>query len=320
MKIAIIGPGIMPIPTDGWGAVEEIVWQYTVNLRNAGHSVDIFNEPDLGKICREINSGNYDFVHCQYDNHVGFLNRNLKVPFVATSHYGYICRKQYWDGGYYDIHREMLKCPGIIALSDEIAEVYRKDGYGGPIQVLRNGADVKKFTLYAEGLNDSICLGKIEPRKQQAKLQKMLDGYMAIDFVGPVVDSSFNTNGKTCRYLGTWTRVELQRLLSSYRVLILPSLGEAAALVIPEAQAAGCNIVCTEVATANLDESTPGIRVVQDNFGPEIFTAIKESLMENAKIREKIRNYSETKWDWSRITREYLKEIIPFFQKTLEKI
>ena len=32
MKIAFIGPGILPIPPNGWGAVELLVWEYAKEL------------------------------------------------------------------------------------------------------------------------------------------------------------------------------------------------------------------------------------------------------------------------------------------------
>ena len=320
MKIALIGPGIMPIPTDGWGAVESIIWEYTTRLRLLGHEVDLYNDPNIPNVCQEIHSKEYDFIHCQYDNHINLLNRLLKKPFAATSHYGYICRPQYWDAGYYDIHREMLNAPGIIALSEEIAQVYRNDGYKGPITVLRNGASVKRFNQYINPSKDIICLGKIESRKQQAKLAQMLGPSMAIDFVGPITDNQFQLSPEwPSKYLGTWTREQLYKLLSFYRVLVLPSLGEAAALVIPEAMAAGCSIVCTEVATANLDERTPGIYVVKDDFGPEIFTAIKTALQENEKIRNKIRDYVEKTFDWDIIVDAYVNAVIPWFQEEWSK-
>ena len=28
MNIALIGPGILPIPPNGWGAVESLIWDY----------------------------------------------------------------------------------------------------------------------------------------------------------------------------------------------------------------------------------------------------------------------------------------------------
>ena len=32
MKFSLVGPGIMPIPPNGWGAVEIIIWDYKINL------------------------------------------------------------------------------------------------------------------------------------------------------------------------------------------------------------------------------------------------------------------------------------------------
>ena len=63
MKIALIGPGIMEIPPDGWGAVEMLIWDYTVILRELGHRVEIINTPDRELIKFEVAHGKYDVVH-----------------------------------------------------------------------------------------------------------------------------------------------------------------------------------------------------------------------------------------------------------------
>ena len=60
MKIALIGPGIMQIPPDGWGAVEMLIWDYTVVLRELGHRVEIINTPDKELIKFEVEHGKYD--------------------------------------------------------------------------------------------------------------------------------------------------------------------------------------------------------------------------------------------------------------------
>ena len=41
MKIAIVGPGIMPIPPTGWGAVEILIWDQKLALEKLGHEVKI---------------------------------------------------------------------------------------------------------------------------------------------------------------------------------------------------------------------------------------------------------------------------------------
>ena len=43
MRLALIGPGIMPIPPTGWGAVESLIWDYKVTLEKLGHTVQIIN-------------------------------------------------------------------------------------------------------------------------------------------------------------------------------------------------------------------------------------------------------------------------------------
>ena len=43
MKIALIGPGIMPIPPVGWGAVEILIWDYYNELKKLGNEVIIIN-------------------------------------------------------------------------------------------------------------------------------------------------------------------------------------------------------------------------------------------------------------------------------------
>ena len=50
MKIALIGPGIMKIPPDKWGAVEMMIWDYAIILKDLGHRVQIINTPDKDTI------------------------------------------------------------------------------------------------------------------------------------------------------------------------------------------------------------------------------------------------------------------------------
>ena len=66
MKIAFIGPGILPIPPNGWGAVELLVWEYAKELGELGHSGTIINTPDHDQIIRELTEDGieYDYDSC----------------------------------------------------------------------------------------------------------------------------------------------------------------------------------------------------------------------------------------------------------------
>lgn len=61
MRIAQITPGNIPIPTDGWGAVEKVIWEYTKVLRDLGHDVEILYTDEVVK-------GEWDVVHVHMAN------------------------------------------------------------------------------------------------------------------------------------------------------------------------------------------------------------------------------------------------------------
>jgi hypothetical protein len=93
MKISIIGPGIMPIPPTGWGAVEILIWDSKNALESLGHEIQIVNNQNPSQIISEINSFIPDFVHIQYDDFIG-LYPYIQYPKAITSHFGYLERPE----------------------------------------------------------------------------------------------------------------------------------------------------------------------------------------------------------------------------------
>lgn len=78
MRIAQITPGVIPIPPNGWGAVEKIIWEYTKILRSLGHHVEILYADD-------VKLGEWDIVHV----HMANLALSLKsrgIPYVFSHH------------------------------------------------------------------------------------------------------------------------------------------------------------------------------------------------------------------------------------------
>ena len=67
MKIALIGPGLMEIPTKGWGAVEILIWEYAKELEELGHDGVIINTPDIEEIIDYFRDEQYDIIHLHYD-------------------------------------------------------------------------------------------------------------------------------------------------------------------------------------------------------------------------------------------------------------
>lgn len=309
MKISIIGPGIMPIPPTGWGAVESLIWDYYIELEKNGHDVQIVNTPNPNEIINLVNQFSPDFVHLQYDN-LFFVMDYIKCPNKAvTSHYGYI-EQPHLYGGYGNIFNGFLNGNfRIFCLSPGIRDIYLNAGVNpNRLEVTPNGArtDLFKFNPEAELGERSIYLAKITDRKKQYVYQDI----PFLDFAGNIDDYRFNINREN--YLGEWTKEHLYENLTKYSNLILLSDGEAHPLVCCEALVAGLGLVISEVASANLDRSLPFIEIIPDeklNDIDYVSEIIKKNQEVSRNMRNEIREYGISNFAWENIVPRYI-EII----------
>ena len=96
MKIAQVNLGLLPIPPNGWGAVEKIIWQYKLELERLGHMVDI-------PYINEIEKGMYDIVHVHVWNHALELYRK-GIPYIYTCHDHHV----YLEGKHTKLYQDNL--------------------------------------------------------------------------------------------------------------------------------------------------------------------------------------------------------------------
>lgn len=305
MRISIIGPGIMPIPPTGWGAVESLIWDYYQELTKIGHEVQIVNTSNPQEIVNQVNSFSPDFVHLQYDNLYGVLPYISCPNKAITSHYGYL-EQQNLYGGYWNIFNAFVNGNfKIFGLSQGILEMYRKAGVPEDrLYLTPNGArsDLFEFTKESKFPDRSIFLAKITDRKKQYLYQN-LD---FIDFAGNIDDFRFNTSRSN--FLGEWTKEFLYKNLTNYANLVLLSDGEAHPLVCCEALVCGLGLVVSEFAAANLDTSLPFIDVVPTdrlNDLEYISQIIRKNQSVSSSIREEIREYGLNIFDWTKIVKSY---------------
>ena len=106
MKVALIGPGVMEIPPDKWGAVEMMIWDYTQIMRALGHRVEIINTPDKELIKFEVEHGRYDIVHLHYDVFSDIISDLVPLckTLIVSSHYPYINTPHMWGRDGYGPH------------------------------------------------------------------------------------------------------------------------------------------------------------------------------------------------------------------------
>ena len=310
MKIALIGPGYMPIPPKGWGAVESLIWDYYCNLKHE-NEVTIINTKDLNRVIRELNDKHFDMIHIMYDDYVTIVPELKCDKIYLTTHYAYITHPNfkevhtsYFNNVFMQAIRNQNKIK-INVISKKIKDVYTKYGFPeNKINVLHNGAREDKFVFYEnpEKKNKSIYLGKIEERKRQHVYQSIKN----IDFAGNYHNSGFNTNN--ANYVGHWSKGQLYEELSHYGNLILLSNGEADPLVVKEGLIAGLGIVVSECASENLDLSKPYITVIPNEKLNDL-KYVEDTITKNReisiKMRNDIREYALETFSWKNIIERY---------------
>jgi len=303
MKISIIGPGIMPIPPTGWGAVESLIWDMRNALTVLGHEVDIVNVNDPRKIIQKVNEFRPDFVHIHYDDWVGLYNY-IQYPCVCTSHFGYLERPEMF-GGYSNIANAFTQIkPRVFCLSEGIKKIYQvlMDIPENNLYVSPNGVDCGAFNCVdtPDYPNASIYLAKVDYRKRQHLFQSIT----SLWYAGNIADERFD---KTKNYLGEWSKKYLYENLTHYGNLVLLSDGEAHPLVCMEAFAAGLGVVVSQWGKANLDSSKEFITIIPENKIKDIDYVeekIKENRAYSLEHREEILNYAQ-KFDWINVVKKH---------------
>lgn len=313
LSIAIIGPGIMPIPPKGWGAVEILVWDYAKTLEKQGHRVTIINTKDMDEAAAQVASLKPDFVHIQYDDHAHLCEKIWQHTRAIgiTTHYGYLEQPDRWSSYAITLQRlvNQTRFPNVFhfTLSEGISKIYQQIGVPADrILLAPNGANPGLFKFHQQPAypERSICLGKIEDRKRQWMLQEVPSLY----FAGNVSDHRFYNADQ---YLGEWSKDYLYENLSHYGNLVLLSDGEADPLVVKEALISGMGVVISKWATANLDLTLPFITVIpEDKIGNTLYVSqkIKENRDYSVAHRAQIRAYGLT-FSWDTLIHTYVTNI-----------
>ena len=312
MKIVLIGPGIMPIPPTGWGAVEILVWDTKIALEKLGHEVLIINTKNGRQIIDEINNFKPDFVHVHYDEFVPIVPF-IQYPNAITSHFGYLERRQLFNG-YINVANEFTRIkPNVFCLSEGIEKVYNIMFDIESTYVTPNGVNVDVFNFVSdpEFPDRSIYLAKIDYRKRQHLFQSI----ESLWYAGNIADDRFD---KSKNYLGEWSKDKLYNELTEYGNLVLLSDGEAHPLVCMEALAAGLGVVVCQWGKANLDTSKEFITVIEEKHINDI-DFIEYEIEKNRKYsvehRDEIREYGK-QFDWVKIIEKYY---LPNVEKVIEK-
>ena len=312
MKISIIGPGLMPIPPKGWGAVECLIWDMANALKDLGQEVQIINTTDPNKVLAAIKEFDPDFVHINYDDFI-VLYPHINKPKAMTSHFGYLERPDMMNG-YVNIFNKFQEMkPNVFCLSEGIKNIYKifSNFPEEQLFVTPNGVNMDAFNFKEEPAHPhrSMYLAKVDYRKRQHLFQNI----DSLWFAGNIVDERYDTKNN---YLGEWSKDQLYKELTDYGNLVLLSDGEAHSLVIMEAFAAGLGVVISEFAKANLDLDKKFITVIPEKKIKDI-DYVEGQIIRNReysiKHRDEIREYAK-QFEWKSVLQ---KHYLPSIQKLI---
>lgn len=312
MRVLLVAGGDLPIPPPAWGGIENLIWQQSLALQKAGHTVHILNK----KRKRTFNAlktmpWRYDVVHLHMDalSEVWVpLSQRFRFPLIVSTHYGYAAFPKKWSDYYRCIAGHMAEADYMLVLSAEMKQALLNHGARGKIFVLPNGIDCEEVRCAPQSTKQAIVLGRVEARKKQALMTAALDAHtVQVDFVGPMHEDAgdFAPNNRNTHYLGQWSRGQVHRDLTEYACLVLLSDGEGHAGVVSEAMAAGLSLVLSPEASHNLDLSREWIHIVnrdEDDIGDMVARAVRE----NGRYRQQIRHYCEENFDWKLILPQYV--------------
>lgn len=315
MNIAFIGPGIMPIPPNGWGAVEMMIWDYATIMGDLDHTGVIINTPDRGQIIEELKQDEFDIIHLHYDVFHDIIPNILNLKngkLIVSSHYPYINTPSMWrQDNYKPIIQSYSKNKDfyIFASSQKDIDTFTDNGaiekkcWLSRLGVLHSSYEFDETPTY----NNTLCFSQICDRKRQYLLQDFDD----VDIVGRMEHGKFS-NSKN--YKGEYDRKKLNEEITKYpNFTLLSSIENTTPLAVKEALICGLGVVVSETVSVELDVEREFIDVIPEEKieDPSYIKSILEKNKEySSRNREEIRNYGINSFGLeSMIKNEYIPKL-----------
>jgi glycosyltransferase involved in cell wall biosynthesis len=289
MNFVLIGHGNEPIPPKGWGAVENVIWNYKLGLNEYGHTVHILNSKGLRlwyELLRLVIFQKIDVIHSHAEKPVrllSYLSNFSKWILVSTTHNP--LNPNMLSKSELKALRRCAPAPFHIVLKSETEDLIRQRNSDDEIFTLRNGVEnvLFKNTIYGNG--KACYIGRIQERKRQNFCALALaNSGIGCDFIGPLREDVTISDELRNQMVGEWSREEIYSRLCEYSCLILLSESEGQPLVVVEALAAGIPVVVSPAASANLDLNLPFIHlVVSEN---EIVDKVRLAIAQRDKMTD----------------------------------
>lgn len=304
MKIIQINPCWVEIPPKGWGAIEEVIWNYKVELEKYGHEVEIMMYYDF--VTKYESEGKFfDIVHIHVTDQTPYCIDN-DIPYYYSLHdihtFLYSKNSKNYLLTSAAISHSILTFSPSMFLIDTFNEsknkiIYLNHGFSERFFPIEKNMDNIKLLCVSKNLK--ICENDDNKGYITAdKIAKELN--LEITFVGDNQDFFDKTehnfiSNNICR------NVHKDELVKDFygknHILLHMSYVESGqpCLVIMEAMGCGLPIVATHMDDINID----GIEFV-DNTVESGVNAVKKIIKNYKKYRDNVLKSSQ-KYTWQSI-------------------
>jgi autotransporter strand-loop-strand O-heptosyltransferase len=300
MKIIQVTPGIIPIPPNGWGAVEKIIWEFHNNLLSLGHDSQITYLDDV--------PSDADIVHIHVAN-LALLAHERGIPYYFTlhDHHAYLNGKDSWT---YKENLEAMK----HAIKSFVPAKYLVEYFENIPEYFSHGVNTNYFTPASRTEHRLLCVANngyahdqtIDRKGFGMAIEVARKLNLPITIAGPSNNKNYFTKHPPSydklTILYDLSEEELLTVYKQHSIFLHPSELEAGHpnLTLLEALSCGLPVVGTLESGVTLSGMVVTSRDVSD-----LMTGVTEVLRHHNEYKILARTQAE-QLSWKRRTKELL--------------